>query len=204
MKNIIVTGGAGFIGSAVIRQLINNSDHTVVNLDKLTYAGNLESLQMVDSNPRYHFEHVDICDPIEVQRVFEECQPDIFMHLAAESHVDRSIDGPAAFIQANIVGTCTLLAVMQGICDILEELVVRKPISVRHYRDLIRFVQDRPGHDRSYSIDAIKIRTELGWVPKETFETCLRKTIEWYLDNQAWYKRVHDGSYLRERLVVGV
>ena len=109
MRKIIVTGGAGFIGSAVIRHLIQQSDYTVINLDKLTYAGNLESLKEVDSSPRYHFEQVDICDSLELQRVFEQYQPDIVMHLAAESHVDRSIDGPAAFIQTNIVGTYTLL-----------------------------------------------------------------------------------------------
>ena len=109
MTGIIVTGGAGFIGSAVIRHLIRQPDVTVINLDKLTYAGNLESLRGVDRNPRYHFEQVDICDLLGVQRVFEEYQPDIVMHLAAESHVDRSIDGPAAFIQTNIVGTYTFL-----------------------------------------------------------------------------------------------
>jgi dTDP-glucose 4,6-dehydratase len=108
-KKIIVTGGAGFIGSAVIRHLIKQSDHTVINLDRLTYAGNLESLKEVDRSPRYHFEQVDICDPSGLERVFEQYQPDIVMHLAAESHVDRSIDGPAAFIQTNIVGTYTLL-----------------------------------------------------------------------------------------------
>jgi len=109
MKRIVVTGGAGFIGSAVIRHLIKQSNHIVINLDKLTYAGNLESLTDVTSSPRYNFEQVNICDPLELQRVFEQYQPDIVMHLAAESHVDRSIDGPAAFIQTNIVGTYTLL-----------------------------------------------------------------------------------------------
>lgn len=353
MKKIIVTGGAGFIGSAVIRHLIKQSGHTAINLDKLTYAGNLDSLKDVDNNPRYHFEQVDICDPIGVQRVLEVHQPDIIMHLAAESHVDRSIDGPAAFIQTNIIGTYTLLdaarnywkslpedeqtglrfhhistdevygdlgdvqslftestpyapsspysaskasadhlvrawfrtyglpvvvtncsnnygpyqfpeklipltilnaldgrplpiygrgdqvrdwlyvedhvralcqvategevgqtynigghnerqniEIVQDICELLEELAPNKPKGIRHYQDLIRFVQDRPGHDRRYAIDASKIRADLGWVPRETFETGLRKTVEWYLDNQDWCKRVQDGSYLRERLGV--
>ena len=108
-KTIIVTGGAGFIGSAVVRELIYHTTHTVVNLDKLTYAGNLESLKEVDSNERYHFEHIDICDVNNVKRVFQRYQPDIVMHLAAESHVDRSIDEPGEFIHTNIVGTYILL-----------------------------------------------------------------------------------------------
>ena len=108
-KTILVTGGAGFIGSAVVRHLINDTHHTVVNVDKLTYAGNLESLTSVSSNERYSFEHVDICDGEEIKRVLNTHQPDIIMHLAAESHVDRSIDGPGEFIQTNVVGTYTLL-----------------------------------------------------------------------------------------------
>ncbi len=352
---IIVTGGAGFIGSAVIRHLIQQSDYTVINLDKLTYAGNLESLKGVDSSPRYHFEQVDICDSPELRRVFEQYRPDIVMHLAAESHVDRSIDGPAAFIQTNIVGTYTLLEaarnywknlpedeqtqfrfhhistdevygdlgdslglftestpyapsspysaskasadhlvrawfrtyglpvvvtncsnnygpyqfpeklipltilnalegkplpiygkgdqirdwlyvedharalclvategavgetynigghaekqnleVVQDICDLLDELAPNKPRGVNHYHDLIRFVQDRPGHDRRYAIDASKVQADLGWVPRESFETGLRKTVEWYLENQVWCERVQDGSYRRDRLGVDV
>ena len=108
-KKLLITGGAGFIGSAVIRHIINNTDHSVVNVDKLTYAGNLESLESVENNSRYAFEQVDICDANEIKRVFNEHQPDIVMHLAAESHVDRSIDGPGEFIQTNIVGTYVLL-----------------------------------------------------------------------------------------------
>ena len=354
MKTIFVTGGAGFIGSAVIRHLIKQSDHAVVNLDKLTYAGNLESLKEIESSPHYHFEQIDICDPFGLERVFEQYQPDIVMHLAAESHVDRSIDGPAAFIQTNIVGTYTLLEaarkywetlpldkksefrfhhistdevygdlgdssglftentpyapsspysaskassdhlvrawhrtyrlptvvtncsnnygpyqfpeklipltilnalegkplpiygkgdqirdwlyvedhvralclvategrvgetynigghaekqnieVVQAICELLEELAPNKPEGIKHYRDLITFVRDRPGHDRRYAIDASKIQAELGWTPAETFETGLRKTVEWYLGNRTWCERVQDGSYRRERLGVG-
>ena len=114
---IIVTGGAGFIGSAVIRQYINDTDHEVINLDALTYAGNLESLVDVEANSRYHFEHVDIRNIDEVERVFNKYQPDAIMHLAAESHVDRSIDGPAQFIQTNIVGTYNLLDVAKKYWD---------------------------------------------------------------------------------------
>ncbi|MGM8891928.1 GDP-mannose 4,6-dehydratase, partial [Psychrobacter sp. 1Y1] len=108
---ILITGGAGFIGSAVVRYMINNTNDSVINLDKLTYAGNLESLDDVSQNERYFFEKVDICDQVELERVFNQYQPDCVMHLAAESHVDRSIDGPAAFIHTNLLGTFNLLEV---------------------------------------------------------------------------------------------
>ena len=348
---IIVTGGAGFIGSAVVRHIIENTQDNVVNVDKLTYAGNLESLESVENNPRYAFEQVDICDAKALARVFEHHQPDAVMHLAAESHVDRSIDGPAAFIETNIVGTYTLLEaaraywnslnderkaafrfhhistdevygdlegtddlftettpyapsspysaskassdhlvrawlrtyglptivtncsnnygpfhfpekliplmilnaldgkplpvygngqqirdwlfvedharalykvvtegkvgetynigghnekanidVVRTICSLLEELVPNKPKGVAKYEDLITYVKDRPGHDVRYAIDAAKIGRELGWKPQETFESGIRKTVEWYLNNKKWWSRVLDGSYNRERL----
>lgn len=348
---ILITGGAGFIGSAVVRHIINHTQDSVVNVDKLTYAGNLESLASVESNSRYTFEQVDICDRTALERVFTEHQPDAVMHLAAESHVDRSIDGPSAFIETNIVGTYTLLEVaraywndldnmrkqtfrfhhistdevygdLQGtddlftettpyapsspysaskassdhlvrawlrtyglptivtncsnnygpfhfpekliplmilnalegkklpvygngmqirdwlyvedharalyqvvtegkvgdtynigghnekanievvrtICALLEELVPNKPAGVAKYEDLITYVTDRPGHDVRYAIDATKIGKELGWKPQETFESGIRKTVEWYLNNQPWWSRVLDGSYNRERL----
>src|SRR5690554_1028977 len=368
---ILVTGGAGFIGSAVIRHIIHNTQDSVINLDKLTYAGNLESLTEVSDNERYAFEQVDICNRAELDRVFKQHQPDAVMHLAAESHVDRSIDGPAEFMQTNIIGTYNLLEaaraywneldterkqafrfhhistdevygdlphpsdvkseelseksehpshltpnplplfteqtsyapsspysaskassdhlvrawlrtyglpvlitncsnnygpyhfpekliplvilnalegkslpiygegdqirdwlhvedharalykvvtkgklgetynigghnekqnieVVQTICDILQQLRPKEA----HYREQIAFVQDRPGHDRRYAIDASKIQQQLGWVPKETFETGIRKTVQWYLDNLDWCQRVQDGSYQRERLGV--
>lgn len=348
---ILVTGGAGFIGSAVVRHIIESTQDSVVNVDKLTYAGNLESLESVENNPRYAFEQVDICDAKALVRVFEHHQPDAVMHLAAESHVDRSIDGPAAFIETNIVGTYTLLEaaraywntlnderkaafrfhhistdevygdlegtddlftettpyapsspysaskassdhlvrawlrtyglptivtncsnnygpfhfpekliplmilnaldgkplpvygngqqirdwlfvedharalykvvtegkvgetynigghnekanidVVRTICSLLEELVPNKPEGVAKYEDLITYVKDRPGHDVRYAIDAAKIGRELGWKPQETFESGIRKTVEWYLNNQKWWSRVLDGSYNRERL----
>jgi len=341
MNKILITGGAGFIGSAVIRQLIAETGVTVINVDKLTYAGNLQSLVSVADNPRYRFERVDICDAAEVARLFREHQPDAVMHLAAESHVDRSISGPAAFIETNIVGTYTLLEaareywsglaterkntfrfhhistdevygslgdtgfftedtayqpnspysaskassdhlvrawhhtyglpvvttncsnnygsyhfpeklipliilnacngkplpiygkgdnirdwlyvddharalrlvlekgrvgetyniggwnektnleVVHAICAILDELRPQgKP-----YNSLITYVQDRPGHDRRYAIDASKIANELGWKPLETFETGLRKTVAWYLANTAWTNAVISGEY---------
>ncbi len=348
---ILVTGGAGFIGSAVVRHIINDTQDSVVNVDKLTYAGNLESLESVCDNPRYFFEQVDICDKTQLERVFNQHQPDAVMHLAAESHVDRSIDGPAAFIETNIVGTYTLLEVARAywnnlsaekkqafrfhhistdevygdlegtddlftettpyapsspysaskassdhlvrawlrtyglptivtncsnnygpfhfpekliplmilnalegkklpvygngmqirdwlfvedharalykvvtegvvgetynigghnekanievvrtICALLEELVPNKPQGVAKYEDLITYVTDRPGHDVRYAIDAGKIGKELGWVPQETFESGIRKTVEWYLNNKKWWSRVLDGSYNFERL----
>ena len=306
MKKILVTGGAGFIGSAVVRHIIENTQDSVVNVDKLTYAGNLESLESVENNLRYTFEQVDICDAKALARVFEQHKPDAVMHLAAESHVDRSIDGPAAFIETNIVGTYTLLEVARAywntlsnegktafrfhhistdevygdlegtddlftettpyapsspysaskassdhlvrawlrtyglptivtncsnalykvvtegkvgetynigghnekanidvvrtICQLLEELVPNKPKGVVKYEDLITYVKDRPGHDVRYAIDAAKIGRELGWKPQETFESGIRKTVEWYLNNKKWWTRVLDGSYNRERL----
>ena len=348
---IVVTGGAGFIGSAVIRQYIEDTDHEVVNLDALTYAGNLESLEMLSDHPRYQFEHVDIRNIDELTRVFDQYQPDAIMHLAAESHVDRSIDGPADFIQTNIVGTYNLLdvskkywdglsgskkdnfrfhhvstdevygdlgetglftedtayepsspysaskassdhlvrawyrtfgfpvvitncsnnygpyqfpekliplvtlnalegkalpiygkgdqirdwlyvddhaialrlvlktgklgetynigghnektnlEVVKTICAILDNLVPRS--DNEPYENLITYVKDRPGHDVRYAIDADKIAKDLGWLPQETFESGIAKTIKWYLDNSEWCKHVQDGSYMRERLGVG-
>ena len=345
---IIVTGGAGFIGSAVIRQYIKDTPHDVINLDALTYAGNLESLAEVDASDRYAFEHVNICDINELERVFNQHQPDAIMHLAAESHVDRSIDGPAEFIQTNIVGTYNLLdvakrywdtltgekkekfrfhhvstdevygdleetgyfteetsyepsspysaskassdhlvrawhrtyglpvvitncsnnyggyqfpekliplvtlnalegkplpiygkgnqvrdwlhvddharalrlvletgkigetynigghnektnlEVVKTICHLLDKLVPDSQY-IPH-ESLITYVTDRPGHDQRYAIDADKIASELGWMPQETFESGIEKTINWYLENAEWCQHVQDGSYQRERL----
>ncbi|OJH85744.1 dTDP-glucose 4,6-dehydratase [Serratia marcescens] len=348
---IIVTGGAGFIGSAVARHIINDTADHILVLDSLTYAGNLESLAPIADSDRYTFEQVDICDRQALDRVFAAFQPDAVMHLAAESQVDRSIDGPAAFIETNIVGTYTLLEaarqywhaldaerkqafrfhhistdevygdlhgtddlftettpyapsspysaskaasdhlvrawlrtyglptvvtncsnnygpyhfpeklipltilnalegkplpvygngaqvrdwlyvedharalykvvtegavgetynigghnerknieVVQTICALLDELVPNKPGDIAHYADLITFVTDRPGHDMRYAIDAAKIDAELGWKPQETFESGIRKTVEWYLANETWWRRVKDGSYAGERL----
>ena len=348
---ILITGGAGFIGSALIRYLIQHTGHDVLNLDKLTYAGNLESLAPVADSPRYRFVHADIADSERVAANLAEFQPDAIMHLAAESHVDRSIDGPAAFIQTNIVGTYSLLEstraywlglsaerkaafrfhhistdevygdlhgvddlftettpyapsspysaskaasdhlvrawqrtyglpvlitncsnnygpyhfpekliplmilnalagkplpvygngqqvrdwlyvedharallqvvtngkvgetynigghneqknldVVKAICALLEELAPEKPAGIGRYEDLITYVQDRPGHDLRYAIDAGKIERELGWVPQETFATGLRKTVQWYLENLDWCRRVQDGSYQGQRL----
>ena len=355
---ILVTGGAGFIGSAVIRHILSNTKDSVINVDALTYAGNLESLPNAEQSGRYYFEHVDICNRTELDRIFKTHKPDAVMHLAAESHVDRSITGPAAFIQTNIVGTYNLLEaareywntleqpvkdvfrfhhistdevygdlphpdeqevnalgkelplfteqtsyapsspysaskassdhlvrawlrtyglptivtncsnnygpyhfpekliplvilnalegkdlpiygkgdqirdwlyvedharalykvvtegvigetynigghnekqnieVVQTICNILDELVPKES----NYSEQIKFVTDRPGHDRRYAIDSSKMSAELNWTPVETFETGLRKTVQWYLDNQNWCQNVQDGSYQRERL----
>ncbi|HCE2477722.1 dTDP-glucose 4,6-dehydratase [Vibrio parahaemolyticus] len=351
---ILVTGGAGFIGSSVVRHIIRDTQDSVVNLDKLTYAGNLESLVDVADSDRYYFEQVDICDRTELDRVFSEHQPDMVMHLAAESHVDRSIDGPAAFIETNVMGTYHLLEaarqywssleeanksvfrfhhistdevygdlegtddlftettsyapsspysaskassdhlvrawqrtyglptlvtncsnnygpyhfpekliplmilnaldgkplpvygdgmqirdwlfvedharalykvvtegeigetynigghnekanieVVKTICALLEELRPDKPAGVESYESLITYVKDRPGHDVRYAIDATKIAQELNWTPEDTFESGIRKTVEWYLNNPQWWQRVLDGSYSLERLGAG-
>ena len=348
--NIIVTGGAGFIGSAVARFLVTETSHKVVNVDKLTYAGNLASVADAALSPRYRFERMDICDRAGMERLFGEHRPDVIMHLAAESHVDRSIDGPAEFIQTNIVGTYSLLEaarkywhslqggekqrfrfhhistdevygslglsglftertaydpsspysaskassahlvrawhrtyglpvvltncsnnygpyqfpekliplmilnaiegralpvygkgdqvrdwlyvedharalykvvtdgragetynigghnektnleVVKTICAILDDLVPEHPGGITRYEELVTFVEDRPGHDRRYAIDAGKIQRELGWTPAETFESGIRATVEWYLNNRHWWQSVLDGTYRRERL----
>lgn len=350
MNTIIVTGGAGFIGSAVIRHIVNNTNDHVVNVDKLTYAGNLSSLKAVSHSDRYHFEQADICDADAMQRIFETYQPNKVMHLAAESHVDRSIDGPGDFMATNIMGTYVLLEaarkyytslgdakqqaflfhhistdevygdldaeglftettsyepsspysaskassdhlvrawhrtyglptlvtncsnnygpyhfpeklipliilnalagkplpvygdgsqirdwlyvedharalycvlckgvvgetynigghnerknieVVNAICGILDELRPNRPGNISSYQELITFVDDRPGHDVRYAIDASKIQQELGWVPEETFESGIRKTVEWYLNNASWWQSILDGSYQGQRL----
>ena len=348
LMRILVTGGAGFIGSAVSRRLINETRDQVLVFDKLTYAGNLASLQPVAKSERFSFLQDDICDRFAVEKVLSDFQPDVVMHLAAESHVDRSIDGPTAFIETNLVGTFTMLDVslsywrklaseraknfkfmhistdevfgslgdegffredtpyaptspysaskagsdhlvrawghtyglpviitncsnnygpyhfpekliplmiinaiegkplpvygrgenirdwlyvedhaaalllvaregvvgqsyniggnnewrnldvVHAICDLMNEFMPR----AGGYRDLISYVTDRPGHDLRYAIDSQKIQRELGWRPQEQFETGLRKTVKWYLDNRAWWEAVRSGSYRGERLGV--
>ena len=348
---LLVTGGAGFIGSAVIRYVIERTEDEVLNLDALTYAGNLASLSAVADSPRYQFVQADICNLLELRAVVTRFQPDAIMHLAAESHVDRSIDGPADFIQTNVVGTFNLLEVardyvqampperatafrfhhvstdevfgdlglsavkfteqtayapsspyaaskaaadhlvrawgrtyglpivvsncsnnygpcqfpekliphiilnaLQGkplpvygdglqvrdwlyvddhaaalyrvltaghagetynigghneqtnldvvnaICDLLNTLVDNKPVGIARFNDLITFVDDRPGHDVRYAIDASKIQHELGWQPKETFASGLAKTVRWYLANEPWWQDVLNGNYQLERI----
>lgn len=344
---VLVTGGAGFIGSAVARRFISETADEILVFDKLTYAGNLNSLASIAHNKRYTFRQADICDRQAVKLALEDFQPDVLMHLAAESHVDRSIDGPAAFIQTNVVGTFTLLdaaleywrslpaekaarfrfqhistdevfgslgsegffyedtsyapnspysaskagsdhlvrawretyglptiitncsnnygpyhfpekliplmiinalegkplpvygrgvnvrdwlfvddhaaalilvakegavgqsynvggrsekkniEVVEAICDILDEL---RPRSGGSYRNLISYVVDRPGHDLRYAIDCSKIERELGWLPKESFETGLLRTVQWYLDNPTWWQTIRARKYQGERL----
>jgi dTDP-glucose 4,6-dehydratase len=352
LHTLLVTGGAGFIGSALVRKLIRETAYTVVNVDKLTYAGNLESVEEVSDDARYRFERADICDASRVRALFDRYRPGGVIHLAAESHVDRSIDGPAEFIQTNVVGTFTLLQealrywrslgdeaaerfrvihvstdevfgslgpaglftedtphrpnspyaaskaaadhlarawfhtyrlpvvttncsnnygpyqfpekliplmiqnalagkslpvygrgenvrdwlfvddhaealivalergqvgetyniggeserrnidVVHAICDLVDELAPNPAIGAR--ASLVRFVTDRPGHDLRYAIDTSKATRELAWRPSETFESGLRKTVEWYLTNQTWCERVQSGAYRGERLGLGV
>lgn len=348
---ILVTGGAGFIGSALIRHLIKNTSYEIMNVDKLTYAGCPESLVEVQDSEHYHFAQIDICDQDGITKLLRDFKPDAVMHLAAESHVDRSIDGPMAFIETNIVGTANLLQcsleywrtldadaqktfrfqhistdevygslgaeglfeettpydprspysaskassdhlvmawfhtyglpvvitncsnnygpyhfpekliplvilnaldgkelpvygkgdnirdwlfvddharalhlvletgvvgetynvggrnertnleVVETICDILDDLASEdRPADKQNYRELITFVTDRPGHDKRYAIDATKLEDELGWKAQEDFDTGIRKTVQWYLDNEWWWKPIREGKYSGERL----
>lgn len=348
---ILITGGAGFIGSAVIRHMLNNTEFDVVNVDNLTYAGNLDSLPAGDFGQRYNFEQIDICDASGISEVFDRYKPTLVMHLAAESHVDRSIESPEQFILTNIFGTYNMLEksriyfstlsdhnkkkfrfhhistdevfgdlegasnlftettpyapsspysaskassdhlvrswartydlpciitncsnnygpyhfpekliphtilnalmgkplhvygnglqvrdwlyvddharalvkvatdaavgstynigghnektnieVVETICDLLEDMVHEKPAGVKNYRDLIKFVVDRPGHDVRYAVDASKIEAELDWVPQESFNSGLRKTVQWYMDNPEWWGRVLSGDYRQAKI----
>lgn len=348
-RRCIVTGGCGFIGSALVRHLCREGRDVLV-IDKLTYAGNVESLKEVEG--KYKLLVKDICDQAAMDRAFEEFKPDTIFHLAAESHVDRSIDGPGEFVRTNVVGTATLLQaalkwwrtnpnfvfqhistdevygtlgddgfftektpysphspysaskassdhlvrawhdtygmpvlitncsnnygpyhfpeklipliilncldgkplpvygkganvrdwlyvddhvkalclvnakgvpgetynvgghnertnleVVKTVCAILDEL---RPLSqtshssqLSHYSDLITYVADRPGHDLRYAIDPAKLMNELGWKPEENFETGIRKTVQWYLDNEWWWKPIHEKKYAGQRLGKG-
>ena len=351
IKTILITGGAGFIGSALIRNLGKNPENKIINIDKLTYSGNLESLRSLKGRKNYIFEKLDICDSINLQRVINESKPDLVIHLAAESHVDRSIDGPIDFIQTNIFGTFNILEcvrvyyqslkglkkdnfrflhvstdevygdlkntnnffseetrydpsspysaskassdhlvrawhrtynlpvlitncsnnygpfqfpekliphmilsaikikplpvygdgnqirdwlyvddhvsaimsvalkgkpgetynvggnneiknieVVQKICSILDELIPINNSELNSYSELITYVEDRPGHDVRYAIDSSKINKNLGWRPNENFESGIRKTIMWYLENNAWLRSIQKDKYKLVRL----
>ncbi len=351
LKTILITGGMGFIGSALIRHILSVSSYNIVNVDKLTYAGNQDSLSGYSSDSRYSHEKLDICDQKNIELLLFKHNPRFIIHLAAESHVDRSIDSPSEFMRTNVMGTYHMLEatrnylktlkdpsrdkfrfhhistdevfgdlartddmftedtpydpsspysaskassdhlvrawsrtykipvvitncsnnfgpfhfpekliplvilnalhgkalpvygdgsqirdwlyvedhakalfkvategligetynigggneksnieVVLKICEILEELAPKKPTGVLFYRDLIEFVKDRPGHDIRYAIDSTKIQNDLGWSPEETFETGLRKTVQWYLENREWWENVLSGDYRLERI----
>lgn len=346
IKKILVTGGAGFIGSAAIRFIIKSTNHSIINIDKLTYSGNLENLANVENNSAYTFEKVDICNRIEISRIFNFYQPDAVLHFAAESHVDKSISGPAEFVNTNVIGTYTLLEeakefwknldrrkknifrflhvstdevygdlcsklkpcsektaynpsspyssskassdhlvrawhrtyklpilvtncsnnygpyqhpekliplvithaiegkkipvygngkqvrdwifvndhikallnvlingkigetyniggnnqiknidTVKTICKILDKLLPSKFYEIKKYEQLISYVKDRKGHDFRYAIDISKINKELSWMPEETFESGIYKTVKWYLENKAWVKKVKIKNY---------
>ena len=341
----LITGGAGFIGSAVIRHLIEYTDHSVINVDKLTYAGNLESLNACLNSNKYSFNKIDICNEKDVFEILSVEQPNVVMHLAAESHVDKSIDRPDEFIKTNILGTYNLLEatrkltskgievlfhhistdevfgdlddhstpfheetsydpsspysaskassdhlvrswgrtfnipfvitncsnnygpyqfpeklipltilkalnkeeipiygdglqirdwlyvedhakalievaisgesgqtynigaenqktnleVVENICSILDELHPNKDENFSSYKDLIKFVKDRPGHDRHYAINPTKINKQLGWKAQETFQSGLLKTVQWYIENNTWIENILNGNYVLDR-----
>jgi dTDP-glucose 4,6-dehydratase len=284
---ILVTGGAGFIGSNFVLDWLSLSDEAVINLDKLTYAGNLENLSSLQGDARHVFVHGDLGDRTLVERLLLQHRPRAVLHFAAESHVDRSIHGPEDFIQTNVVGAskaasdhlvrawhhtyglpvlttncsnnygpyhfpekliplmivnalagkplpvygdglqvrdwlyvkdhCSAirrvleagrsgqtyniggwnekpnLEIVHRVCELLDELRPKPDSS--SYKTQITHVQDRPGHDRRYAIDARKIERELGWKPAETFESGIRKTVQWYLDNAGWVQHVQSGAY---------
>jgi len=352
-KTIFITGGAGFIGSALIRNLVKNTQYEVVNIDKLTYSGNIESLKSIQDSKSYVFEQIDICDQTKLINVFSKYRPDFVIHLAAESHVDRSIDGPKKFIETNIVGTYNLLEVSKNywqslkntkkenfrflhvstdevygdlaglsdffteetpydpsspysaskacsdhlvrawhrsfglpvlitncsnnygpfqfpekliphvilsaingkkipiygdgtqirdwlyvqdhisalmdvalkgiigetyniggnneiqnievvkkICAILDKEIPEKLNDISSFSELITYVEDRPGHDVRYAIDSTKIKNNLGWSPKEHFESGIFKTVQWYLENLSWTDNIQNGNYKLERIGV--
>ena len=232
---ILVTGGCGFIGSAVIRHLIRTTGHHVVNVDKMTYAASEDALEEARGDPRHLLLRADITDAAAMREIFAAHAPDAVMHLAAESHVDRSIDGPAPFVHTNVTGTFVLLeaarahwsqldraaqarfrfhhistdevfgarqprsnlAVVQAICATLDALAP-DPLGPRER--LIHFVTDRPGHDFRYEIDPARAAAALDWIAPHGFDRGLRRTVQWYLDNRAWWEPIRRAHYAGQRL----
>jgi dTDP-D-glucose 4,6-dehydratase len=192
---LLITGGAGFIGPNLAR-LAHAAGHEITVVDKLTYAGNMSSLVDLLGQPRFTFIQADICDAEAMRQAFASTKPDAVMHLAAESHVDCSIDGPGEFIATNITGTFTL-ELVKALCGLLDEF--RPRADGKRHDSTITFVTDRPGHDLRYAINASRARAELGWAPRADFQSGLRQTVQWYLENSAWIQAILDGSYRLER-----
>ena len=198
----LITGGAGFIGGNFMHYMVNKYPNDLfVCIDALTYAGNLETLETIKNKPNFKFVHANICDRDLVYKLFHEYKFDYVVNFAAESHVDRSIENPTIFLETNIIGTSVLMDACRkyGIKryhqvstdEVYGDLHLDKPESLIHY------VKDRPGHDLRYAMDPTKLITELGWKPKYTFETGIKETIKWNLDNQDWINHIISGEYLR-------
>ena len=211
-RSIIITGGAGFIGSHVVRLFVTKyPEYRIINVDKLTYAGNLENLRDVENAPNYRFVKADVCDFDAMLSLMREERVDGVIHLAAESHVDRSIKDPFTFARTNVLGTLSLLQAARLYWESLPEkyegkrfyhistdevygaLEMNRPEGADD--DLITYVTDRAGHDLRYAIDSSKLKRELGWEPSLQFEEGIEKTVRWYLDNQEWMDRVTSGEY---------
>lgn len=198
---ILVTGGAGFIGSNFLQRFVPRMpEHAFLNVDALTYAGNPHSLDGVADAPNYTFERIDIADAEAVLAAFRRFRPDLVVHFAPESHVDRSIEAPPTFIRSNIDGTLNLPEAARATWGegegILQHVSTDEVYgSLGDEGSFTEETAERPGHDQRYAVDSSKIQRECGWRPAETFDSGLRRTVRWYLDNTKWVDQVRSGAY---------